>query len=69
MKGYILNQMSMNQRLLNEGEIKNHMIKKNDCCINRNVCIMLSISLCIVLVMITLTCINIYFIPSEDASS
>ena len=38
------------------------------CCNNKNVCIMLSTSLCIVLLVSGLTLINIYALHTEDGS-
>jgi hypothetical protein len=42
--------------------------RNNQCCNNKNVCIMLSTSLCIVLLVSGLTLINIYALHIEDGS-
>ena len=42
--------------------------RNNQCCNNKNVCIMLSTSLCIVLLVSGLTLINIYVLHIEDDS-
>ena len=42
--------------------------RNNQCCNNKNVCIMLSTSLCIVLLVSGLTPINIYVLHIENSS-
>ena len=45
-----------------------HRHSGGGCCNNKNVCIMLSTSLCIVLLVSGLTAINIYALRIEDGS-
>ena len=42
--------------------------KRYNCCNNKDVCIILSSVLCIVLLISGLTCLNIYAIQTEDGS-
>ena len=45
-----------------------HRLSGGGCCNNKNVCIMLSTSLCIVVLISGLTLINIYALHIEDGS-
>jgi len=61
----------MPKYLINDEENVQLRIQKNrynDCCINKNVCVSLSIILCIILLIGGITCITIYAQYNEDGS-
>ncbi len=61
----------INDPLIDEGNLDNTVIEKkryNNCCNNKNVCVILSTILCIVILIVGLTFINIYAIRIEDGS-
>ena len=56
--------------LLDEESVQIRIKKNryNDCCINKNVCVSLSIVVCIILLIAGLTFINVYSLPVDDGS-
>ena len=56
--------------LLDEESVQLRIKKNryNDCCINKNVCVSLSIVVCIILLIAGLTFINVYSLPVDDGS-
>ena len=56
--------------LLDEESVQIRIKKNryNDCCINKNVCVSLSIVVCIILLIAALTFINVYSLHVDDGS-
>ena len=56
--------------LLDEESVQIRIKKNryNDCCINKNVCVSLSIVVCIILLIAGLTFINVYSLHVDDGS-